>query len=162
MTPSLPETDLPNLSKLHEVPLQFPNNFPENSLRAQRILTAIQMKNADKLEEASRQLWRLYWRDGKSLQSDDDLLEYLTPVLTKELAQKFISEYSVLPDVKERLIAVTKDMVENEGAFGAPWFVVEREDGERMSFFGSDRMEAMAFFLKKPYLGAVPSRLSRL
>lgn len=28
-----------------------------------------------------------------------------------------------------------------EGAFGFPWIVVEREDGERHTFFGSDRFE---------------------
>ncbi|KAI8851788.1 glutathione S-transferase kappa 1-like protein [Chytridium lagenaria] len=138
--------DLQLLGKLHQVPIKFPANFPENSLRAQRILTAIQMKDADKLEEASRQLWRLYWRDEKSLQSEDDLVEYLSPVLSDDLARKYVYEFANSAEVKEKLLTVTKATMDNEGSFGAPW----------------DRMESIAFFLNKPYLGAVPVKEARL
>ncbi|KAJ3095583.1 hypothetical protein HDU97_006786 [Phlyctochytrium planicorne] len=150
--------DLQILGGLYERKVNAPSHFPENSLKAMRILFALQKRQPEKLVDASRQFWTLYWHDGKSLQSDADLLEYLSPVVTKELAQQYITEYAVSPEVKEGLIAVTKALVEDEGAFGAPWFIVEREDGEKACFFGSDRMEAVAYFLKKPYLGPVPGK----
>ncbi|KAJ3402095.1 Glutathione S-transferase kappa 1, partial [Chytridiales sp. JEL 0842] len=54
------------------------------------------------------------------------------------------------------LSKVTKHAVEDLGAFGAPWVLVEKEDGSKMTFFGSDRFEAIAFFLGKPYYGVNP------
>ena len=51
------EQDIPNLQKLYGLRLQFPSNFPQSSLKAQRILTAIRMMEKDKVEEASRQFW---------------------------------------------------------------------------------------------------------
>ena len=37
-------------------------------------------------------------------------------------------------------------LVETHGAFGFPWMVVHRADGEVVSFFGSDRFSNMAWW----------------
>ncbi|KAJ3117633.1 Glutathione S-transferase kappa 1 [Phlyctochytrium bullatum] len=143
--------ELTLLSKLHGVPLQFPSNFPQQSLKAQRVLVAIQQKEPSLLEEASRQLWRLYWKDGQDLESDAALIQYLTPVLNAR-AETFVNEHTKSADVKQALLQSTREALE-AGAFGAPWWVVEREDGTKECFFGSDRMEVLAFFLGKNYPG---------
>jgi glutathione S-transferase kappa 1 len=51
---------------------------------------------------------------------------------------------------------VTEYAVNELHSFGAPWIVVENDNGETGVFFGSDRMEVIAHFLKKPYYGVHP------
>lgn len=65
--------------------------------------------------------------------------------------------------------AVNKDRLKDdasklvaEGAFGAPWFVVENDKGEKANFFGSDRFEVMAFFIGQKWLGPNPVPAARM
>ncbi|KAJ3303133.1 hypothetical protein HDU76_005396, partial [Blyttiomyces sp. JEL0837] len=148
--------ELTYLSKLHNVELNFPNNFPENSIKAMRVLTALRLKEPQYVESASRAFWHIYWRDQKSFQNDDDLIQYLTPILQKEKATAYVKQASQLPAVKEELTKVTTYAVEELGAFGAPWILIEMPDGSSHSFFGSDRMECVADVLGKKYLGLNP------
>ncbi|KAI9341534.1 glutathione S-transferase kappa 1-like protein [Zopfochytrium polystomum] len=155
--------DLPNLSKLYKVDLNFPVNFPEVSLKCQRILTAVRLEQPDKLEDASRSLWHLYWRDQQSMQDDANLLRYLAPIVGEPKAREYIAVRCNDKAIKDELMRVTTFAVESLGAFGAPLMVVEPAGGaggneERSSVvFGSDRFEVIAEMLGKPYLGAVPS-----
>ena len=62
--------------------------------------------------------------------------------------------------VKDALMRNTEDAVQT-GAFGAPWFVVEKAANatgpvEKQVFFGSDRMESSGFFLQVKYYGPNP------
>ena len=81
----------------------------------------------------------------------------MTPIMSEESAMKYISQLSETPEVKEELSRITKHAVDEENAFGAPWIVVELADGRKGRFFGSDRMESIACFMSKPYLGAIPA-----
>jgi 2-hydroxychromene-2-carboxylate isomerase len=98
----------------------------------------------------------LYWRDDKKIGEDSELLAYLEPVLTKTKAQTYINETSNSQTIKDELSRVTKEAFDS-GAFGSPWIIVKKQDGSQMTFFGSDRMEAIAFFLGKPYHGVNPN-----
>lgn len=51
---------------------------------------------------------------------------------------------SQTPENKARLKSETESVVRDLGAFGLPWVLIERADGEKACFFGSDRMEAIA------------------
>ena len=50
-----------------------------------------------------------------------------------------------LPEVKEMLKSTTQEAID-EGSFGAPWIVVHL-NGQKHSFFGSDRFHIMARLL---------------
>jgi glutathione S-transferase kappa 1 len=56
-------------------------------------------------------------------------------------------------EIKELLIQVTTEAVDVFGGFGAPYIVVEEEGKETQCFWGSDRFEALAFYLGKPWYG---------
>lgn len=48
--------------------------------------------------------------------------------------------------ISELMKAETTALVETYGAFGCPWMVVHRSDGEVAYFFGSDRFANMAWW----------------
>ncbi|KAL2919482.1 hypothetical protein HK105_201128 [Polyrhizophydium stewartii] len=158
-------SDLVRNGKLFGVPLtRIPREFPVNTLRAQRLLTYVKAHEPSKLAPASLALWRAYWGDSNSIDKEDVLVQYLTPVLGAEMTQAFIAASFTDATTKQKLIQETKRATDI-GAFGAPWIVVEREvDGKPVveSFFGSDRLENIALMLGKPYYGPNPGAASKL
>jgi glutathione S-transferase kappa 1 len=89
------------------------------------------------------------------------------PVIREALTQIFpnssqtiehILAESSSPSTKSALTQTTNDAVKKYGAFGAPFIVVEEDGKEPECFWGSDRFEALAFHIKKPWLGPVPSQ----
>nr|KAJ3421232.1 hypothetical protein HK105_004142 [Polyrhizophydium stewartii] len=157
--------DLVRTGGLINVPITgFPREFPVSSLRAQRLLTYVKAHEPSKLAPASLALWRAYWGDGNSIDKEDVLVQYLTPVLGAEKTKAYLSTSSSDPATKQKLTQETKRATDI-GAFGAPWIVVEREvDGKPVveSFFGSDRFENIAMTLGKPYYGPNPGMGSKL
>lgn len=81
-------------------------------------------------------------------------MESLSPILGKDT--KSIFEESTTGPVKAALQSATKDALDS-GSFGAPWFVVEK-DQQKQTFFGSDRLEAIACFLEEQYVGLNPDQ----
>ncbi|KAJ3289088.1 hypothetical protein HDU79_004327 [Rhizoclosmatium sp. JEL0117] len=144
------------LKRMYDIDIGYPKDFPQLTLHAQRILTALRLQKSDKLEAASKAFWKLYWRDEKSITSKEDLFAYLAPIVGKEHATKLVEVDSQTPQVKQELIRVTKEAVEVHGAFGAPWIVCEREGKEAMAFFGSDKVEAIAYYFGVKYEGPCP------
>jgi 2-hydroxychromene-2-carboxylate isomerase len=57
----------------------------------------------------------------------------------------------------KRLLTARTDAAIAEGAFGAPTIVVHQPGGRKDMFFGSDRLELIAFTIKKPWHGPNPS-----
>ena len=53
------------------------------------------------------------------------------------------------PEYKQKLADITKMVVEEQGAFGCPWFWVSNREGRAEPFFGSDR------YFHLPYQWAV-------
>ncbi|KAJ8330642.1 hypothetical protein QVD99_005654 [Batrachochytrium dendrobatidis] len=151
--------DLVRNGKLYNVPLTaIPSKFPDNSLKAQRILTAVKLYEPSKLISASRAIWQCYWRDGMNLSDEDNLVKYLTPVLGST-TPLFVSKHASDLHVK-KLLTDNTQAATHEGAFGAPWIIVEHQNNgvsTRDSFFGSDRIEQIALLLKKPYYGPQPT-----
>jgi glutathione S-transferase kappa 1 len=54
-------------------------------------------------------------------------------------------------EVKDRLMSVTKDVVELHGAFGAPWIVVDLPNGRSVSVFGSDRFDHISHLIQSEH-----------
>ncbi|KAI5480806.1 hypothetical protein MNV49_007216 [Pseudohyphozyma bogoriensis] len=138
--------DMPLTTKYYGIQYQYPNVFPAPTLNVIRLLRIIQDKeegiwgkNGDAAGVTKPASWHKII--PTSLISEDKLREYMV------LAQ---SESN-----KARVKSEPQELVEN-GAFGFPWIIVEREDGEKHRFFGSDRLELMAYFLGKEYLGPFP------
>ncbi|KAJ1564892.1 Glutathione S-transferase kappa 1, partial [Cladochytrium tenue] len=153
--------DLPRQSRLYGVTMDFPTQFPQLTLKSMRILTALKMEGSDKLEAASRSLWQLYWRDQQSLGDDTTLERYLAPVVGATRARALVETDHSRQEVKDELARATRQAVEDFGAFGAPLYVVRGAtdaDPPVAILFGSDRIEALAMMLGKPYLGANPLR----
>ena len=77
----------------------------------------------------------------------------------EEQARSIIAK-SETETIKETLMATTTEAVEKYGAFGAPWIVAHVPGKNPEPFWGSDRLEALAFYLGKPWLGPVPAESS--
>ncbi|KAJ3136990.1 Farnesyl pyrophosphate synthetase [Physocladia obscura] len=145
------------LKQMYDIDVGNPANFPSISMLAQRILFALKVQNSEKLEDVARAFWKLYWRDEKDIESKKDLYEYLAPIVTSEAANRLINVDSQNDKIKKGLINVTNSLVKEHGAFGLPWFIVKRaSDGAEMTFFGSDKFEAIAWFLGEKYEGPCP------
>jgi len=72
-----------------------------------------------------------------------NIAQFAQMIPPSTLSRTKVAEYvaaSQEADNKARLKQEAEDLVK-EGAFGFPWIVVEREDGEKHTFFGSDRFE---------------------
>jgi 2-hydroxychromene-2-carboxylate isomerase len=66
------------------------------------------------------------------------LLENFTPSQADEIiAAAGTSEY------KQKLADITKIVVEEQGAFGCPWYWVTNKEGKGEPFFGSDRYTSL-------------------
>jgi len=71
-------------------------------------------------------------------------------VLTSSQFDRYIAA-SQSKEVKDALMAVTTKAVMEYGAFGAPWMVCFKADAQWQAFFGSDRLEQMAYYLNARY-----------
>ncbi|MEE2716125.1 MAG: 2-hydroxychromene-2-carboxylate isomerase [SAR324 cluster bacterium] len=122
--------DLKRLSKFHEIPYQFPQQFPAKTILAQRALVAL---SDEQRPEATHALYRAYWVEGADV-SDPE-------VVAKATGAEAVEAASTQP-VKDALIAAT-DEAAKRGAYGAPAFFVGEEQ-----FFGQDRMDLLEAHLQ--------------
>ena len=83
-------------------------------------------------------------------------MEYLAKPLGLDSARKMLAKADTQP-IKDTLARYTEEAVNEHGAFGAPWIVVYSDDGSTECYWGSDRFEAIAFQIGKPWFGPVPS-----
>jgi len=62
---------------------------------------------------------------------------------TSTLARAKVTEYVQASESADNKAALKREAeaLVADGAFGFPWIVVDREDGVRHTFFGSDRFE---------------------
>ncbi|PWN19529.1 thioredoxin-like protein [Microstroma glucosiphilum] len=135
--------------------LKMPKEFPFNSFPLQCALRVLQDDHPTRLHSATAHFFQRVW-SGEEF----DLLsvEAVGAELKKwgELSEGQVGEVVKRAGLKETrtlLNEEAKKLVEDGGAFGAPWIVTTRPDGRSVSFFGSDRTEQIAAFLEKPYKG---------
>ncbi len=144
--------DLRRNSKYCEVVLGFPDGFPSNTLNTMRFLTLVKQAQPQQLSAVSRALWQRHWGEGKEVSSPEALgsacvVAGVDVGLVDRIAEQ---------EVKDLLKAATDEAVAR-GAFGFP-AVFTLHEGEDQLFFGSDRLNVLAFELGLPWHGPVPNR----
>lgn len=148
-----------------------PQEFPFNSFPAMCVLRALKKQkqtdnvNSNILHQATAYLFQRVWSGGVSPTSLDDVAAELTAWsgLSKEQVDQLIAQAGT-KEARSELNGEAVKLVEEGGAFGAPWIVAHRgRDGADATFFGSDRMEHIAAWLELPYKGPLadgrPARL---
>jgi 2-hydroxychromene-2-carboxylate isomerase len=115
----------------YDVPFEFPETFPINSIAPQRALTALYKSDRDLMKQLAHELLNRYWVEGKDVSQPDELLAAAEAVGadTDELGAAIADQ-----EVKDALRDLTAEAVKR-GAFGAPTFFVGDE-----IFFGNDRL----------------------
>ncbi|GAA5949923.1 hypothetical protein JCM3765_007740 [Sporobolomyces pararoseus] len=153
------KSDMPLFAEMSNIPYNFPETFPINTIHVMRFLRAIEKAQPDKLEKVTDFFWDLVWTrtGGHSAKEAIDPAFFskkivASKVLTEEEVKKLI-EISQTDEIKEALKSEAADLVNKEGAFGFPWIIVEKEGGKKRHFFGADRFEHIAFYLEKSWDG---------
>jgi glutathione S-transferase kappa 1 len=149
--------DLHHLGDFYQVPLNAVEDVRDTmlnkgSLFAQRLLTSVSMTQPELLESLSRELWMRIWSRRQDISTIDNILEALKAIgVPDERAKELILSIED-KKVDERLKEVTAEAM-SYGAFGAPTIVTTDAKNEKRMFFGSDRMELLAFVLGEKYEG---------
>ena len=144
--------DLRRNSRYFDVALGFPDDFPANTLNTMRLVSLVADTQPQHLTALSRALWRRHWGEGKEVSSPETLRACCSAVGVDTALVDRTGEQAV----KDRLKAHTDEAVAR-GAYGFP-ALLTTIDGEDQLFFGSDRINVMAFELKLPWHGPVPDR----
>ena len=159
--------DLMRNSDYFGIPISLPQDFPLVSLTAQRILTAVYLrekiqnnKQQKLLREISRLFWGSYWGDRDYY--DISKIENLKQILLNNLSSlqkidKSLNEEEInlllsqanSNEVKELLKKTTEEVV-SLGTFGLPFYYFPNNffppsSNDPLCFFGSDRFELMAY-----------------
>ncbi|CAB3991446.1 glutathione S-transferase kappa 1 [Paramuricea clavata] len=132
-------------------PVKFPEDplnvmMIKGSLPTMRLLTAAKILHADKLENLSREFWTRIFRTGEDHVSPKSIVEVCTKIGFSVAESEQLLEQSNTLTVKEKLKETTQRALDH-GAFGAPIFLVENQEGKKQMFFGSDRFHHIAHCL---------------
>ncbi|KAN0064229.1 hypothetical protein ACQY0O_003396 [Thecaphora frezii] len=149
--------ELGRAADFYGVSLTPPSKFPLNTQLLQQHLHLLTLTSPALVPQLTDVYFRAIWHRNLPCASVSDVLHILTtdaetssydPDLWKRQL-----ESATAKTVKQELKDQAKELVEEGGCFGMPWFIVTRHDGRQESFFGSDRFEQIAAFLHLPYLG---------
>lgn len=136
--------DIHRWAEHYGVQLDFPDPFPFRTLKTMR--TAMFLEERGRLEDFTREAFRLYWEEGGSPKGFEEADEN-GPI--SEVARRIgadpqeVLEGATMPEAKEALKGATSEAVER-GVFGTPAFFV----GEEM-FWGNDRLNFVEATLKE-------------
>ena len=141
-------------SRMYNVPVQMPSSFPFETFALMGFLHKVKEQYPEKLEHLVEQSFTTIWRDGRPLQTADQIRATAAQSFAEnESALAELLEYATSRDARRALSAASQQLVE-AGAFGFPWIVASRaSDGEEMPVFGVDHLEVLAAFFHKAYLG---------
>ncbi|GAA6041553.1 hypothetical protein JCM8097_004261 [Rhodosporidiobolus ruineniae] len=157
-------SDLPLASEFYQLPYTFPTAFPISTIHLMRVLRAVEEKygQGEVLDRAVDVFFAAIWQPSPSLPAVEAIKPSSIPTLLQSVfpsspdEAKAVFELSTSELIKGKLKSESEAVVEKEGAFGFPWIVIERDDGQKRSFFGSDRFEQIAFWLGKEWRGPCP------
>jgi len=131
--------------------IQTPDFFPILSVLPQRAMIYIKDHYKDKFETTFYSLYHALWVPPQSdLSKPANLHALLQKNFSSVQANEIIAGAGT-PQYKQKLIDITKKVVEEQGAFGCPWYWVTNKEGKGEPFFGSDRFHFMWDFLGLPW-----------
>ena len=115
-------SDLARLQLQFNVPVrpEIPDNFPMNTLQAQRVLTVVKKQYPEKLVPLSKCIWNRGWGHGKDIGKSEELIYCLGQLFTEDQIKELTTQARGSA-AKEELQRVTNEAVEAYGSFGAPW-----------------------------------------
>lgn len=139
--------ELGRLASFFSVPFRHPDDFvkfqTKGSLKAQRLVTAVQLDHPEKLENISRRLAQRVFIQDLEIYEDRSLVEVCMEAGFPAADSLNILNRTLDEDVKITLKNSTEKAVE-EGVFGVPTYILHHDDGEKELFFGSDRIFLLA------------------
>lgn len=144
--------------------LQFPVEFPFDTMLVQQFLTVVKERFPQDLEAVTRRFYEHIWRDGNSLKTVDDIVSFAATFFPKDKLEK-LGDFAE-KDIRRRLGQQGEKLAAEVGIFGTPWIVATRSDGKSISTcvsadsFGVDHIEHLAAFFHKPYLGPFANGLT--
>jgi glutathione S-transferase kappa 1 len=147
--------DLKRIGKSANIPIKLmPSVFPRNTLNTMRFLTVLrQFGNTELYEFTIKNLFEAYWVNDLAV-NEMEVISYIFSSTVKKNFTNISSEdiKSLLrrvssEETKQLLTKTTEDLVNNKGAFGAPWIVANKGEEEDECFFGSDRIENVLNYL---------------
>ncbi|CAD6913323.1 unnamed protein product [Tilletia controversa] len=153
--------DMLRSSQFYGVTLSQPSNFPINTQPPQLFLRHLcdhpSESTRSKYVPAIEALFAAVWTDNVALKTAADIQSVVGGLWGKEEQDglKTLIEESGTKEMKDRLKKESQELVNEGGAFGMPWMVVEK-DGQTSNWFGSDRFEQMASFLGVQWKGPFP------
>ncbi|MCU5783128.1 2-hydroxychromene-2-carboxylate isomerase [Alcanivorax balearicus MACL04] len=122
--------DLQDWARYQGLEINWPEVFPVNSVKAMR--GCLWLAPQGKLVPFARAMFQSYWRDGKDIAQDDQLIPILDQLgVDREAFFAGIQE----PGIKDQLRENTEAAM-RRGGFGSPTIFVDGDD----MYFGNDRM----------------------
>ncbi|KAH8927751.1 thioredoxin-like protein [Atractiella rhizophila] len=132
-------------------------NFPPSSVYISRLLILIKaLENEEKLLQVMDLINQAYHIElNMKAFSAPEWYSLLVPAaFSKERLDELVA-ISNTTEHKEKLKREAGEMAAR-GAYGCPWWEIERPDGAVLNLFGSDRFEVLAWWLGKQWNGPYP------
>ncbi|KAF0805919.1 2-hydroxychromene-2-carboxylate isomerase [Alcanivorax xiamenensis] len=122
--------DLRDWARYQGLEINWPEVFPVNSVKAMR--GCLWLAPQGKLVPFARAVFQSYWRDGKDIAQDDQLIPILEQLgVDRDAFFAGIQE----PGIKDQLRENTEAVI-RRGGFGSPTIFIDGDD----MYFGNDRM----------------------
>ncbi|KAG0267599.1 hypothetical protein BG011_002907 [Mortierella polycephala] len=146
--------DLDRISAVTGIPFRFPPDFPVNTVLPMRVLTALQIHEAEKYEQCIDK--DEFFVHGRNISDAEVVQAALAPIFNED-TQKVESflKLATDPEIKQVFKTNTEEAIA-KGIFGAPSFLVKKageSQDKEVLFFGSDRFEMIAAYLGLSYPG---------
>ncbi|KAB1853964.1 2-hydroxychromene-2-carboxylate isomerase [Acinetobacter tandoii] len=111
--------DLKRWSKLWQIPMQMNPYFPINTLQLMRLVTAVQIYQAEQFLRVLTGVFHAMFGEPRNL---NDLQEFKKMLIDLDLDVQQVQDWLEDEQVKQQLKSVTEEAVQR-GVFGAPtWF----------------------------------------
>ncbi|KAJ5569598.1 uncharacterized protein N7459_009028 [Penicillium hispanicum] len=132
-------------------PITTPDFFPILSIMPQRCMIYIKRRYPrERFETTFLSLWEWMFYKHIDISKPEHMTELLQSHGYSDQEVKEILAAAASPEYKQALTATTQIALD-KGAYGAPWFWVQNQEGKEEPFFGSDRFAFMWQYLGLPF-----------
>jgi len=132
--------DLYRLAERYDTPFAFNPVFPANTVKVQRMLTALAPRGQAEVRGLSLAFFKAYWVDGLNISDAEVAVRIATDAGFDGAALMAATQDQAIKDA----LRATTDAAVEAGAFGAPAMVV----GDQL-FWGADRLDDLEWWLKR-------------